>query len=229
MNSAWTRRGIVVAVVALVWMSGGLSERWFGQTLAAPESEQPKVPATTLAMMDIAYIFKNHKPEKRVLLWLEVFNDEMKVLEQRAQAVQQSMANTQAQLNLLKARMEQTEDKVEKEKLEIELATQGTEFQLATRKSQTEVVEAEAKLYYETYLRLQEETKKYCRTRGIHVVLKFARDPIKPSDRKSVMEGLARPIIFSDAPDISEDILKAMDLTATAKSSRGKTDEAKSR
>jgi Skp family chaperone for outer membrane proteins len=220
MNSAWTRRGIVVAaVVALVWMGGGLSERWFGQTLAAPEGEHPKVPATTLAMMDIAYIFKTHK----------AFVGDMKVLEQEAKAFQQSMQATDAQLKLLKARMEQTEDKAEKGKLEATLATQGTEFQLSVRKTQQDISDREARLYYETYMLLQEETKKYCRARGIHVVLKTNRDPIKASDRRSVMEGLARPIIFSDAPDISDDILKAMDLAATAKATGGKTEETKSR
>src|SRR5207237_1035898 len=127
------------------------------------------------------------------------------------------MQATEAQLQLLKARMEQTEDKVEKEKLEATLATQATEFQLFVRKSQQQIAETEARLYYETYMLLEEETKKYSRSRGIHVVLKFSRDPIKPSDRKSVIEGLSRPVIFSDAPDISEDILKAMDSAATAK------------
>ena len=220
MNSSWTRRRIVLtAVVALVWMSGGLSERWFGQTLAAPEGEQPKVPATTVAMMDIAYIFKNHK----------AFNKDMKALEQEASTFQQHMQATDAQLKLLKARMEQTEDKAEKEKLEATLATQGAEFNVSVRKATQQMSETEARLYYETYMLLQEETKKYSRSRGIHVVLKFNRDPINPSDRKSVMEGLARPVIFSDAPDISEDILKAMDSAATAKAPREKTDEAKSR
>jgi Skp family chaperone for outer membrane proteins len=220
MNSAWTRRVIVLtAVVALVWMGGGISERWFGQTLAAPEAEQPKVPATTVAMMDIAYIFKTHK----------AFARDMKVLEQEAQAFQQSMQATNAQLQLLKARMEQTEDKVEKEKLEATLATQGTEYQLSVRKTQQDISDRETRLYYETHMLLQEETKKYCRARGIHVVLKSTRDPVKASDRRSVMEGLGRPLIFSDAPDISDDILKAMDSAATAKAPREKTDEAKSR
>jgi Skp family chaperone for outer membrane proteins len=220
MNSAWTRRGMLVAAVAaVIWMSGGFSERWLGQTLAAPEAEQPKVPATTLASMDMAYIFKTHK----------AFLDDMKVLEQEAKTFQQNMQATEAQLKLLKARMEQTEDKAEKEKLEATLATQGAEFQLSVRKAQQDISDREARRYYDTYALLQEETKKYCRARGIHVVLKTNRDPVKASDRRSVMEGLARPVIFSDAPDISDDILKAMDLTASAKASRGKTDEAKSR
>ena len=220
MNSAWTRCGLLIAAVAaVIWMSGGFSERWLGQTLAAPEGEEPKVPATTLAMMDVGYIFKNHK----------AFNNDMKVLEQEASTFQQHMQATDAQLKLLKARMEQTEDKAEKEKLEATLATQGTEFQLSVRKAQLDISDREARLYYETYSMLQEETKKYSRSRGIHVVLKFARDQIKPSDRRSVMEGLARPVIFSDAPDISDDILKAMDSAAAAKASRGKTDETKSR
>ena len=219
MNSTWTRRGILVAaVVALVWMSGGLSERWFGQTLAAPEGEQPKVPATTVAMMDIAYIFKNHKD----------FNKDMKALEQEANTFQQNMQATDARLQLLLARVKQTEDKTEKEKLEDTLAAQATEFQVSVRKTQQDISDREARLYYGAYMLLQEQTKKYCRARGIHVVLKFNRDPVTPSDRKSVTEGLAHPVVFSDAPDISDDILKAMDAAATVKGAK-KSEETKSR
>lgn len=220
MKSAWTRRGIVVGgVVALVWMSGGLSERWFTHSLAAPESEQPKVLATTVAVMDVAFIFKKHN----------AFNQQITALQQKAQGVQQQMAATQAQLQLLKARAEQATDKAEKGKLEEELAKQSTEFQLSTRKLQQEVGDAEAKIYFDTYLLLQEETKKYCRSRGIHVALKTIRDPIKVDDRNSVMQGLNRPIVFSDAPDITDDILKALDAAVEAKGAQGKVEEAKPR
>jgi hypothetical protein len=220
MNNAWTWRGsVALAVLFLVGPGGGHSTLWPGSALAAPEGEQPRGPATTIALMDIAYIFKNHKS----------FNDQMKVLEQRAQAFQQTMQATEAQLNLLKSRMEQATDKAEKEKLEAELAKQGTDFQLFVRTNQRDVQDVEAKIYYDTYVLLQEETKKYCRSRGIHVVLKFNRDPIKAEDRNSVMQGLARPIVFSDAPDISEDLLKALDVAAEANAAKAKTEDTKSR
>src|SRR5262245_58427475 len=67
----------------------------FAATLAAPETETPKTPATTMAMLDVAYVFKNHKG----------FNAEMKVFEQKAQALQQWAAATEAQLKLLKTRL----------------------------------------------------------------------------------------------------------------------------
>lgn len=218
MNNAWTRRGLMFALLTVICFSGGLLERWMGQTFAAPEAEQPKVPATTIALMDVAYIFKNHKP----------FNDQMKALELKAQDFQQNMKATEAQLNLLKSRVEQTTDKVEKENLEAELAKQGTDYQLFVRTNQRDFFEAEAKIYYDTYMLLQEETQKYSRSRGIHVVLKTSRDPIKVNDRNSVMQGLARPIVFSDAPDISDDILKAMDIAVEARAAKAK-DESKSR
>lgn len=215
MTSGWKHRTtIMTAVAVLLGIGGGLSSR-FAATIAAPETEVPKVPATTVAVMDIAYIFKNHKS----------FLDEMKVLEQKTQTVRQNVATTDAQLQLLKARMEQTVDKAAKEKLQVELATQGTEFQLSVRKMQEEVAETESKIYYDTYMVMQEETKKYCRSKGIHVVLKTSRDAINGNDRKSVMEGLSRAIVFSDAPDISEDILKAMDAAVQVKAAKAKTEE----
>jgi hypothetical protein len=208
MNSAGIRRGIgLVSVLALMVVSGVLSG-WPGHSQAAPEAELPQVPATTVATMDVGFIFKNHK----------AFTDQMKVLEQRAQAFQRNQAGTEAQLQLLKGRMEQSADKAEKEKLEAEFARQGAEYQLFVRTNQRDLLEAEAKIYYETYLLLEAETKKYCRSRGIQVVLKAGREPIKADDRNSVMQGLNRPIVFSDAPDITDDIVKVLDLAAEAKS-----------
>ena len=78
-------------------------------------------------------------------------------------------------------------------------------------------------------MRIQEETKKYSRSRGIHVVLQLNRDPIKASDRKSAIEGVAHSVVFSDAPDISDDILKAMDAAAEVRATLKETEEPKPR
>ena len=45
----------------------------------------------------------------------------------------------------------------------------------------------------------------------------------------ALMTGLARPIIFSDAPDISEEILKAMDAVAETAEAKTKAEQTKSR
>lgn len=210
---------VVLAMVAGICLSGALTARWRGQAIGASEGEQPKAPATSIAMMDVSYIYKNHKS----------FNEQMGVLTQKAQDFQHNMKTIEAELQLLKIRMEQATDKSEKTKLEAELARQNTDYQLLVRTNQKDFIDAEAKIYYDTYMLLQEETKKYCRSRGIHVVLKFTRDPIKAEDRNSVMQGLARPIVFSDAPDISGDILKVLNAAVESNAAKAKTQDTKSR
>lgn len=220
MNYAWNRRGLMVfGMVVGICLGNSFATRWAGQAVGASEGEQSKAPATAMAMMDVAYIYKNHKP----------FNEKMGALTQKAQDFQHNMKTIEAQLQVLKGRVEQATDKSEKVKLEAELARQSTDYQLLVRTNQTDIGDAEAKIYYDTYQLLQEETKNYCRSRGIHVVLKFVRDPIKADDRNSVMQGLARPIIFSDAPDISDDILKALNAAAEVKAAKAKQEETKSR
>jgi len=193
------------------------AQQWPGRLLAA-EADQAKSPATTMALIDVAYIFKNHK----------AFLNRMKALEQKGQVIQQTMKVTEARLQAMKERLEKATDKNEKKQLEAELAKQGTDHQLSTRSLQSEVLEEEARIYFETYSVLQAESKKYCRARGIVIVFKFDREAINVDDRKSVMTGLARPIIFSDAPDISEEILKAMDAAAESTEAKAKA-ETKSR
>lgn len=212
MSSGWNRCGVFSLAIVLSIL--GLS----GAVLAVSEGESPQVSATTLAFIDVAFVFKNHK----------AFNDQMAALGQRAQAVQQQHSANEAQLNLLKARADQATDKAEKQKLETELARQFADHQVSLRSSQRELIDLEARLYYETYMLLQEETKKYCRARGIQVAMRSTRDAIKADDRNSVMQGLNRAIIYSDAPDISDDILKVMNVAAEARSAKAK-DESKSR
>ena len=218
MNSTWTTRGVVtLALFVGISLVAGPTQQWSSQILAAPAADQAKSQTPMISVIDITYIFKNHK----------VFVARMKALERKTQLNQENMKIKEAKLQAMKERLEKVTDKTENKVLEGELAQQAMEHQLSTRRLQSELSEEEARAYYETYSLLQEETTKYCRARGIVITLKFDRESIKPDDRKSVIAGLGRHIVFSDAPDITDDILKAMDSAAETR--EAKAEKVKSR
>jgi len=207
MKRLWFGRAVAMSAALVIgWLAGGFGE-WQGRSQAAPVFDGPK-PAPAVAFIDVGFIFKRHKR----------FNAVMQVLQTKMQACAQNTAAADAQVKILQARFEQTTDKVEKDKLEEQLAKLTTETQLASKVAQRDLGEEEAKNYYDTYMQIQHATKKYCQAHGIRAVFRFSRDPMKPDDRNSVMQGLNKAVVYlDDGSDITDDILKAIEVEIEAK------------
>jgi Skp family chaperone for outer membrane proteins len=192
----------LVALATLVCLSTGSAQEGtrpaastVPKTAAAPPS------GTNVAVIDIAYIFKNHVS----------FNAQMKQLETEAQEFQGWMQEKEKSLQAMK---EQLKDfKVgtpDFQKHEEKLANEGTQYQLEVRRRQQEVFQKEAGIYYDSYAELEKTVATFAQQNKIGIVLKFNRDPIKRDDRNSVMQGLARPVVYHYGLDISNLILTAV-------------------
>ena len=207
MTKSWfARAAVVAAVLILGWLAGGFVG-WQGRSQAAPVVDRPQL-AAVVSFIDVAYIFKGHKR----------FKAAMQVLQTKMQGYQQNMAATEAQVKLLQGRVEQTTDKVEKDKLEEQLAKLTTETQLAAKVAQRDLQEEEARLYYDTYMQMQQVTKRYCQAHGIRAVFRITRDAMSADDRNSVLTGINRAVVYcEDGSDITDDILKAMEPENEAK------------
>ena len=111
------------------------------------------------------------------------------------------------------------------QKAEEKLANEGTQYQLDVRRRQQEVFQKEAGIYYDSYAELEKTVALFAQRNKIGIVLKFNRDPIKRDDRNSVMQGLARPVVYHYGLDISTYILselnKGQTLPAVAPSNSG--------
>jgi Skp family chaperone for outer membrane proteins len=202
MKRTWIRRGIaVVALLVLGWVATGISESRLSRSHAAPSAETPTPLGTTIAFMDVGLIFKKHK----------LFNDSMKALEGKVQLLQQNIAASQAQIDLIKGQLGQATEKAEIEKLEAQIAKLSADMQVATRVGKRDLAEEEAKIYCDTYAQIQDATKKLCRSRGIQAVFRANRVPMQVNDPASVQQGINRAIIYAeDGLDITDDILKTV-------------------
>jgi len=159
--------------------------------------------------MDIAYIFKNHIR----------FNSEMKELEAEAQTFQGWMQKREKELQAMKEALKDLKQGTpDFQKREEQLANEGTQYQLDVRRRQQEVVQKEAGIYYDSYAELERTVALFAQKNNIGIVLKYNRDTIKRDDRRSVMEGLARPVVYQSQLDISNIILTALNKGQTAPS-----------
>jgi Skp family chaperone for outer membrane proteins len=69
---------------------------------------------------------------------------------------------------------------------------------------------AEAGAYAEVYAQIEKVTDQICHARDVGVVLRFNSDPLDPADRNSVLQGVNRAVIYSAVPDLTDDVLAAL-------------------
>jgi len=199
----------LVALATLVCLSSGFAQEGTPRTAAATAPRTATAPpnGTNVAVIDIAYIFKNHAR----------FNSQMKKLESEGEILRGWMQEREKALQAMKEELKNFKvGTADFEKKEEALANEGTQSQLELRRRQQELVQKEAAIYYDCYAEL-EKTVALCAQRNkIGIVLKFNRDPIKRDDRTSVMQGLARPVVYHYGLDISEFILGELNKKAPA-------------
>jgi Skp family chaperone for outer membrane proteins len=170
---------------------------------ARPVSSTPKTAAappngTNVAVIDVAYIFKN----------LNQFNAAMKEFDSEAQSLQawaqdreKTLQTMQEGLKDLKATSPDFQKREEK------LANEATTYKLEVRRRQQEMAQKEAAIYYDSYAELEKTVALFAQRNRIGIVLKYQREPMKREDRRSVMEGLARPVVYQSQLDITNFIL----------------------
>jgi Skp family chaperone for outer membrane proteins len=192
----------LVALTTLVYVSSGNAQEGIRPSAgpvsraAAPTSPPPN--GTNVAVIDIAYIFKNHNR----------FNTQMKQLETEATEIQGWMKEREAALQAMKEGLKNFKvGTPDFQKAEEKFANEGTQYQLEVRRRQQDVNKREAAIYYTSYEELQKAVAQFALVNRIGIVLKFSKEEIKEDDRNSIMQGLARPVVYHDGLDISKFIL----------------------
>jgi Skp family chaperone for outer membrane proteins len=196
-----------LVALTLVCLSSGFAQEGARPTAPGPKTVAPAPNGTNVAVIDIAYIFKNHIR----------FNAQMKQLESEAQEFQGWMAEQEKALQAMKEGLKEFKPGTpEFQKAEETLANKGTAYQLEVRRRQQEVLQREASIYYDAYADLEKTVALVAQRNKIGIVLKFNREPIKRDDRNSVMQGLNRPVVYHYGLDITNFILSEVNKGQTA-------------
>ncbi|MFN0020378.1 MAG: OmpH family outer membrane protein [Pirellulaceae bacterium] len=191
----------LVALATLVCLSTGFAQEGTRPAASTVPRTAAAPSGTNVAVIDIAYIFKNHVS----------FNAQMKQLETEAQEFQGWMQEKEKSLQLMKEGLKNFKPgSPDFQAAEEKLANEGTQYQLEVRRRQQEVFQKEAGIYYDSYAELEKVVATFAQQNKIGIVLKFNRDPIKRDDRNSVMQGLARPVVYHYGLDISNLILTSV-------------------
>ena len=195
----------VLALVATVSAQGPVPGA--ARPGAPAPASPPSVSGTSVVVIDIANIFKNHIR----------FNEKMKEIKAEIDAFEASIRGEQTKFNQKREALVQFQpSSAEYKKLEEELARMQSEVQVQVGLKRKTFLEQEAKEYYKTYKEIEQSVAVFAQQNRIGLVLRFNGEEMKADNRESVLQGVNKAVVYHDRLDITEWILRDLNRGATA-------------
>ena len=182
------RTSLLFAALAFGWCASGL--------LASPAYAQR---GTSVTLIDINHIFKTHS---QFVQAREELKGEMSKFEDYARQVQQDLVKKRDQLK------DFNPGSVEYKNLEKEVAQVMSDLQVQAQLKRKELVEREAKLYFNHYKAIEYEIAAFAQANQIDLVLRFSREEMDPNKPDKVLQGVNRAVVYQQKLDITDLILE---------------------
>jgi Skp family chaperone for outer membrane proteins len=188
-----------------------------GRPASGPPAAVAPAPAgagTSVAVIDIAYIFKNH------VRFNQQMNDmkrDIEAFDAQIRQDQQSFAKKREGLQVYNPAS------AEYKKAEEDLARMKSDLDIKVAVKRREFLEQEARVYYGIYREIEDSVNMFAQRNRIGLVLRYNGDEMKPDDRASVLQGVNRPVVFQQNLDITQHILNQLNAGATMPAGAGGT------
>jgi len=154
-----------------------------------------------VAILDVAKVFKDNP----------VFDTKMKTIKTEADALKEKM---QAQQELIRNDAAGLEEygvgTPERNNLEASLEQRQSALRLQARQAETELLNREAGIYYDTYTQMQSVVANLSNQFGISLVMRFDSAPISRDNRPEVIQGVNRTIVYHHKVDLTDHVIRAM-------------------
>lgn len=184
---------------------GGARPAGMPPAAAAPAPAGAPV-GTSVAVIDVAYIFKNHVR----------FNAQMNDMKRDIDAFDAQMRDESQKLQKKQEQMMSfAPASAEFKKLDEELAHLKSDFQIRVQAKKREFLEQEARVYYGIYREVEDSVASFAQRNRIGLVLRFTADDMKPEDRPSVLQGVNKPVVYQQNLDITQHVLNQLNAGAT--------------
>ena len=165
----------------------------------ATQSAHGQGAGTRVAVIDVPYIFKNYAGFKGEV---EKVQRDINAFRQWVAEEQQKIRGETKKLELYKT------GSAEYKEAEESIARMQMTHRLEGAKKEREFMEREAQLYYDLYKRIEAAVADFALRNQIGLVLRFSGEDIDPTDRKSIMLGVNRPVVYQSRLDITTMILE---------------------
>jgi len=158
-----------------------------------------------VVVLDVAKVFKENAE----------FDAASKEIQAEAEKLQQQMMAEQQQLQEEARQVQQTfkPGSEDFKREEARLEQEQTKLRTRARQLNEELMVKEAKLYHDTYLKMQKVVANICEENNIDLVLRFDSSDIDPENRPDVVKAVNRSVVFQRNRDITNHVIKAMGST----------------
>lgn len=165
-----------------------------------------------VAVVDINYIFKNHQ---KFLAAMEGMKTDFQAVENEVKGKQQQIVKAQEQ------RQTFTPGSEEFKQIDDQIVRMNAALQVEVTQKRKELVEREAKVYYDTYVEVDNAVKLYAEHKGIGLVLRFNGEQADPNNRESILRSINKAVHYQNSIDITPDLLAYLNRSATAQRPTG--------
>lgn len=163
-------------------------------------------PGAVVAVLDVGQVFKNHHSFTRQL---EDIKKDIETFE--AQINRERQGITEQAKGLEQYRPSSPEYK----QLETELAKHTSDIQVRAQLKRNEILDREAKVYYQTYQEMVAVVSRIAEQHGINVVLRFDSEPMDPEDRGKVLKGVNQFVVLQRNLDLTNLVLQQVNAAQT--------------
>jgi Skp family chaperone for outer membrane proteins len=158
-----------------------------------------------IAVVDVAYIFKNHEGIKGQVSQVE---NDLKEYDNELKGKREELKQAIEQLKTFKPG---TQKYIE---LEEQVASMDSKLRLDMNRKRKELADAEAKIYYENYQLIANGVKFLAQHYKINLVLRYNSEEMDLEKADSVIRGVMQNIVYHDESlDMTKGVMQYLDKT----------------
>lgn len=174
-------------------------------TTSTPAPAQAPDGGHRIAVVDVAYIFKEHAGIKSQV---EKVETDLKNYDTELQGKREELKNAAEQLKTFKVG---TPDYTRQEEL---VASLESKLRLDMARKRKELADAEARIYFDNYQRIAAGVKFLAQHYKINIVLRYNSEEMDLEKGDSVIRGVMKSIVYHDeALDMTKGVMQYLDQT----------------
>ena len=147
-----------------------------------------------VAILDVAKVFKENAS----------FDAKVKAIKTEADKLKVQITNEQDRIKAEVMKLRGMEASAERNQMEADLEQQHTRLRTTTRQNEAELLNREARVYFETYNEMQAVVEGMAKEYGLSLVLRFDSESIDPNNRNEVIKGVNRAVVFHRQLDLTK-------------------------
>lgn len=184
-------------------IGGALLIAGLATVTATPVAAQEAGGGHRIAVVDVAYIFKNHPS-----------------IQAEVAKVEQELKTFDADLNAKREELQRTAQMMKDYKpgspefsaAEEQIASMESRLRLEMARKRKELTDAEAKIYYENYQKIAAGVKYFANHYKINLVLRYNSEEMNLEQGDTVARGVMKSIVYHDeALDMTKGIMQYLD------------------